>query len=30
MYIEEVDAEKGYGYNFNIEDVYNLREGNNV
>ncbi len=30
MYIEEVDAEKGYGYNFNIEEVYNLREGNNV
>ena len=30
MYIEEVDVEKGYGYNFIIEDVYNLREGNNV
>ena len=30
MYIDEVDAEKGYGYDFNVEKVYDLREGNNI
>lgn len=28
MYINEIDAEKGYGYNFKINNVYDIREGN--
>ncbi len=28
VYLSEVDSEKGYGFNFNINSAYDLREGN--
>lgn len=28
MYIDEIDAEKGYGYDFKIDNVFDIREGN--
>lgn len=30
LYIDEIDAEKGYGYNFSPTSIYDFRNGNNI